>query len=70
LSASDRPDATADVAEIFTGSPGKLVPLEETIHSFKGRVNGDYGHQSEAAFSMVGSIDEAIEKAAKLAAEA
>ena len=58
------------VAEIFTGSPGKLVPLEETIRGFKGLVNGDYDHLPEAAFYMVGSIDEAIEKAARLAAEA
>ncbi len=58
------------VAEVFTGSPGKLVPLEETIRGFKGLVNGDYDHLPEQAFYMVGSIDEAIEKAAKLAAEA
>jgi F-type H+/Na+-transporting ATPase subunit beta len=70
LSASDRPDATSDGVEIFTGSPGKLGPLEETIRGFKGLVNGDCDHLPEAAFSMVGSIDEAIEKAAKLAAEA
>ena len=58
------------VAEIFTGSPGKLVPLAETIKGFKGLVEGDYDHLPEAAFYMVGSMDEAIEKAAKLAAEA
>ncbi len=58
------------VAEIFTGSPGKLVSLEDTIKSFKGLVNGDYDHLPEAAFYMVGSIEEAIEKAQRLAAEA
>lgn len=58
------------VAEIFTGSPGKLVALEDTIKGFKGLVNGDYDHLPEAAFYMVGDIDEAIEKAQKLAAEA
>jgi len=58
------------VAEIFTGTPGKLVPLADTIKGFKGLVAGDYDHLPEAAFYMVGSIDEAIEKAGKLAAEA
>ena len=58
------------VAEIFTGSPGKLVPLEDTIKGFKGLVNGDYDHLPEAAFYLVGDIDEAVEKAQKLAAEA
>jgi len=58
------------VAEVFTGSPGKLVPIEETIKGFKGIVAGDYDDLPEAAFYMVGSIDEAIEKAKKLAAEA
>jgi F-type H+/Na+-transporting ATPase subunit beta len=58
------------VAEIFTGSPGKLVSLEDTIKSFKGLVEGKYDHLPEAAFYMVGSIEEAIEKAQKLAAEA
>ena len=58
------------VAEVFTGSPGKLVALEDTIRGFKGLVNGDYDHLPEAAFYMVGNIDEAIEKAAKMAAEA
>jgi F-type H+-transporting ATPase subunit beta len=55
---------------VFTGSPGKLVALEDTIKGFKGLVNGDYDHLPEAAFYMVGSMDEAIEKAKKLAAEA
>ncbi|WP_042696244.1 F0F1 ATP synthase subunit beta [Azospirillum sp. B506] len=56
------------VAEVFTGTPGVLVPLEETIKGFKGIVNGDYDHLPEAAFYMVGTIDEAIAKAKKLAA--
>jgi F-type H+-transporting ATPase subunit beta len=58
------------VAEVFTGSPGKLVPLADTIKGFKGLVEGKYDHLPEAAFYMVGSIDEAMEKAQKLAAEA
>ncbi|MFQ6182474.1 F0F1 ATP synthase subunit beta [Sinorhizobium meliloti] len=58
------------VAEVFTGSPGKLVALEDTIKGFKGLVNGEYDHLPEAAFYMVGSIEEAVEKAKKLAAEA
>ncbi|NKB79322.1 F0F1 ATP synthase subunit beta [Ochrobactrum daejeonense] len=58
------------VAEVFTGSPGKLVDLADTIKGFKGLCAGDYDHLPEAAFYMVGSIDEALEKAKKLAAEA
>ncbi len=58
------------VAEVFTGSPGKLVALEDTIKGFKGLVNGDYDHLPEAAFYMVGTIEEAVEKAQRLAAEA
>jgi F-type H+-transporting ATPase subunit beta len=58
------------VAEIFTGSPGKLVALEDTIKSFKGLVEGKYDHLPEAAFYMVGTIEEAIAKAEKMAAEA
>ncbi len=58
------------VAEVFTGSPGKLVPLEDTIKGFKGLVEGKYDHLPEAAFYMVGSIEEAVEKAQRLAAEA
>ncbi|MDK9696284.1 MAG: F0F1 ATP synthase subunit beta [Siculibacillus sp.] len=58
------------VAEVFTGSPGKLVDLKDTIRGFKGLCNGDYDHLPEAAFYMVGTIEEAIEKAKKLAAEA
>ena len=58
------------VAEIFTGTPGTLVSLEETIKGFKGIVDGEYDDLPEAAFYMVGTIDEAIEKAKKMAAEA
>ncbi|MDR3441099.1 F0F1 ATP synthase subunit beta [Telmatospirillum sp.] len=58
------------VAEVFTGSPGKLVSLEDTVKGFKGIVAGDYDHLPEAAFYMVGTIEEAIEKAKKMAAEA
>ncbi|MHB2267740.1 F0F1 ATP synthase subunit beta [Aliihoeflea sp. PC F10.4] len=58
------------VAEVFTGAPGKLVDLADTIKSFKGLVAGEYDHLPEAAFYMVGSIDEAVEKGKKLAAEA
>ncbi len=58
------------VAEVFTGSPGKLVSLADTIKGFKGLVEGKYDHLPEAAFYMVGSIEEAVEKAQKLAAEA
>ncbi|SDR23654.1 F0F1 ATP synthase subunit beta [Pseudovibrio sp. Tun.PSC04-5.I4] len=58
------------VAEVFTGAPGQLVALEDTIKGFKGLVAGEYDHLPEAAFYMVGSIDQAVEKAAKLAADA
>ena len=58
------------VAEVFTGSPGKLVDLEDTIRGFKGLVEGEYDHLPEAAFYMVGTIEEAVEKAKKLAAAA
>jgi F-type H+/Na+-transporting ATPase subunit beta len=58
------------VAEVFTGSPGKLVSLADTIKGFKALVEGNYDHLPEAAFYMVGAIDEAVEKAQKLAAEA
>lgn len=51
------------VAEVFTGSPGKYVPLKETIKSFKAIIEGEYDELPEQAFYMVGSIDEAIEKA-------
>jgi F-type H+-transporting ATPase subunit beta len=58
------------VAEVFTGSPGKLVSLADTIKGFKGLVEGKYDHLPEAAFYMVGTIEEAVEKAQRLAAEA
>jgi F-type H+/Na+-transporting ATPase subunit beta len=58
------------VAEVFTGSPGKFVELPDTIRGFKGLCDGQYDHLPEAAFYMVGTIDEAVEKAKKLAAEA
>jgi F-type H+/Na+-transporting ATPase subunit beta len=58
------------VAEVFTGTPGKFVSLEDTIKGFKGVVNGEYDHLPEAAFYMVGTIEEAVEKAQRLAAEA
>jgi len=54
------------VAEVFTGNPGKFVPLKDTIASFKAIVNGEYDHLPEQAFYMVGSIQEAIEKAKTL----
>jgi F-type H+/Na+-transporting ATPase subunit beta len=54
------------VAEVFTGSPGKYVSLKETIRGFKGIVDGEYDHLPEQAFYMVGSIDEAVEKAKKI----
>ncbi|GBD42328.1 ATP synthase subunit beta [bacterium HR39] len=57
------------VAEVFTGTPGVFVPVEETIRGFKGICNGDYDDLPEAAFYMIGTIDQAIEKAKKLAAE-
>jgi F-type H+/Na+-transporting ATPase subunit beta len=58
------------VAEVFTGSPGKLVALEDTIKGFKGLCAGEYDHLPEVAFYMVGTIEEAVEKAQKLAAAA
>lgn len=54
------------VAEVFTGSPGKYVSLKETIRGFRGIVDGQYDHMPEQAFYMVGTIDEAVEKANKL----
>ena len=57
------------VAEIFTGSPGILVNIEDTIKGFKGLCAGEYDHLPEAAFYMVGTIEDAIAKAEKLAAE-
>ncbi|MFG1422791.1 F0F1 ATP synthase subunit beta [Roseixanthobacter liquoris] len=58
------------VAEVFTGSPGKLVDLADTIKGFKGLVEGKYDHLPEGAFYMVGTIEEAIEKGKKMAAAA
>jgi len=59
-----------DVAQVFTGTPGVQVPLEETIKSFKAVVAGEYDHLPEAAFYMVGGIEDVIAKAEKMAAEA
>ncbi|GIU48988.1 F0F1 ATP synthase subunit beta [Shewanella sp. 10N.261.52.F9] len=53
------------VAEVFTGSPGKYVSLKDTIRGFKGILDGEFDHLPEQAFYMVGSIDEAVEKANK-----
>ncbi|MCW8836534.1 MAG: F0F1 ATP synthase subunit beta [Rhodospirillales bacterium] len=58
------------VAEVFTGTPGVFVSLEDTIRGFKGIVDGEYDHLPEAAFYMVGTIEEALEKAKRMAAEA
>ena len=58
------------VAEVFTGSPGKFVSLEDTIKGFEGLVKGDYDHIPEAAFYMVGTMEEALEKAKKMAEDA
>jgi F-type H+-transporting ATPase subunit beta len=58
------------VAEVFTGSPGELVDLADTIRGFKGLCEGQYDHLPEAAFYMVGTIEQAIEKGKRLAAEA
>mgnify|MGYP006111164907 FL=1 len=57
------------VAEVFTGSPGKLVDLESTIKGFAAICKGEYDHLPEAAFYMVGTIEEALEKADKMAKE-
>lgn len=54
------------VAEVFTNAPGKYVSLKDTIAGFKGILDGEYDHLPEQAFSMVGSIEEAVEKAKKL----
>ncbi|MGR3289704.1 MAG: F0F1 ATP synthase subunit beta [Paracoccaceae bacterium] len=59
-----------DVAKVFTGFDGKQVPLEDTISSFKAVVAGEYDHLPEAAFYMVGGIDEVVAKAERMAAEA
>lgn len=55
-----------NVAEVFTGSPGKIVPLADTIKGFKAIVDGEYDHLPEQAFYMVGAIEEAVEKAKSL----
>ena len=54
------------VAEVFTGSPGKLVDLDSTIKGFDSICKGEYDHLPEAAFYMVGSIEEVVEKAEKM----
>jgi F-type H+/Na+-transporting ATPase subunit beta len=59
-----------DVAQVFTGFPGVQVPIEKTIASFKSVVAGEYDHLPEAAFYMVGDIDEVVAKAEKMAADA
>ena len=53
------------MAEVFTGSPGKIVPLKDTIKGFKAIVEGEYDHLPEQAFYMVGTIEEAVENAKK-----
>ena len=58
------------VAEVFTGSPGKFVSLEDTIKGFEGLVNGDYDSITENAFYMVGTIEEALEKSKKMEEDA
>ena len=58
------------VAEVFTNIPGKFVQVEDTVASFKAVVEGEYDHLPEQAFYMVGGIEEAVEKAKKLAEEA
>jgi F-type H+-transporting ATPase subunit beta len=58
------------VAEVFTGFPGKFVPVADTVRSFKAICAGEYDHLPEAAFYMVGTIEEAVEKGKKLAEEA
>jgi F-type H+-transporting ATPase subunit beta len=58
------------VAEVFTNIPGVFVQLEDTVKSFKAVVDGEYDHLPEQAFYMVGGIDQAVEKAKKMAEEA
>ena len=58
------------VAEVFTGMPGVFVTLEDTIKGFKGICAGEYDHLPEAAFYMLGAIEDAVEKAKKMAVEA
>jgi len=57
------------VAEVFTGAPGRFVNLKETLRGFKGLLDGEFDHLPEQAFYMVGGIDEAVEKAAKIEAK-
>jgi F-type H+-transporting ATPase subunit beta len=57
------------VAEVFTGSPGVYVKVEDTIRSFKAIVAGEYDHLPEAAFYMVGTIDDAVKKAESMSAK-
>ncbi len=59
-----------DVAEVFTGSPGVQVPVKDTVRGFKGLCDGEFDHLPEQAFYMVGSIEDAIAKAQRMAAEA
>ena len=59
-----------DVAQVFTGSPGVQVKLDDTIKGFKGLISGEFDHLPEPAFYMVGNIDEAKAKAAKMMADA
>lgn len=54
------------VAQVFTGTPGKYVPIKDTIQGFKGIVEGEYDHLPEQAFYMVGNIEEAVERAASI----
>lgn len=54
------------MAEVFTGSSGKYVPLKDTIKGFRGIVEGEYDHLPEQAFYMVGGIEEAAEKAKRV----
>jgi F-type H+-transporting ATPase subunit beta len=56
------------VAEEFTSIPGRYVKLEDTVRSFKGIINGEYDYLPEAAFSMVGTIEEAVEQGKRLQA--
>ena len=58
------------MAEVFTGSPGKLVDLDATIKGFDAICKGEYDHLPEAAFYIVGTIEEAIEKAKKMEKDA
>ena len=58
------------VAQVFTGTPGKYVPLKDTIKGFQGIIDGEYDHLPEQAFYMVGTIEEAVEKAESMKAEA